>query len=68
MLKNILRTQWWSRIMKWGPSGGKMAERVRDNGERERERSEEEEEEAGSCFKDLFFFPSVIIKRSKSFH
>ena len=41
--------------MKWGPDGGEMAERVRDNGKRERERSEEEEE-VGSHFKDLFFF------------
>ena len=39
MLKNILGIQWRSRITKWGPGGGEMAERARENGEKEREKT-----------------------------
>ena len=41
-----------------GPSGGEMAERARENGEKKIERRKqrsEEEEEAGSRFNDFFF-------------
>ena len=38
MLKNIPGSQQQSRFTKWGPGGGEMSERAKEDGEKEREK------------------------------